>query len=194
MSNVSPPENKISRIKLLLLFALFALPVMVSYVAYYFWTPSGKTSNYGELLPVKMLTGVTGVQADGAPFSLEQLKGKWVMVEFDSGKCDEYCREKLYTLRQVRMAQGAERDRVQRLWLITDNVVPAAELMTDYAGTIVATTGQSVREKFPANGHIENYIYLVDPLGNLMLRFPKNPNPSGMIKDIKHLLKTSQIG
>ncbi|MHB1332254.1 MAG: SCO family protein [Sulfuriferula sp.] len=194
MSNVSPPENKISRIKLLLLFALFVLPVMASYVAYYFWTPSGKTSNYGKLLPVKMLTGVTGVQADGAPFSLDQLKGKWVMVAFDSGKCDEYCREKLYTMRQVRTAQGAERDRVQRLWLVTDNVAPAAELMTDYMGTVVATTGQSVREKFPANGRIEDYIYLVDPLGNLMLRFPKNPNPSGMIKDIKHLLKTSQIG
>lgn len=194
MSNVSPPEKRISRIKLLLLFALFALPVAASYIAFYFWTPSGKTSNYGELLPVKMLTGVTGTQGKVAAFNLEQLKGKWVMVEFDSGKCDEYCREKLYTMRQVRTAQGAERDRVQRLWLITDNVVPAPELMVDYPGTVVVTAGKGVSEKFSAHGRTEDYIYLVDPLGNLMLRFPKNPNPSAMIKDIKHLLKTSQIG
>jgi hypothetical protein len=97
-------------------------------------------------------------------------------------------------MRQVRTAQGAERDRVQRLWLITDNVVAAPELMVDYSGTVVATADKGVSEKFSAHGRIEDYIYLVDPLGNLMLRFPKNPNPSAMIKDIKHLLKTSQIG
>lgn len=194
MSNVSPPENKISRIKLLLLFALFASPVAASYIAYYFWTPSGKTSNYGELLPVQMLTGVTGTQTNGSVFSLEQLKGKWVMVMFDGGKCDASCREKLYTMRQVRTAQGAERDRVQRLWLVTDHVAPAAELMADYPGMVMATAGKEVSSKFPANGRVEDYIYLIDPLGNLMLRFPKNPDPGAMIKDIKHLLKTSQIG
>ncbi len=194
MSNVSQPENKISRIKLLMLFGLFALPLAASYIAYYFWTPSGKTSNYGELLPVQLLTGVTGTQANGSAFRLEQLKGKWVMVEFDSGKCDEYCRKKLYTMRQVRTAQGAERDRVQRLWLVTDNVAPAPELMADYPGTVVVTAGKEVSAKFSANGRVEDYIYMVDPLGNLMMRYPKNPNPSGMIKDIKHLLKTSQIG
>lgn len=194
MSNVSQPENKRFRIKLLLLFALFALPVAASYVAYYFWTPGGKTSNYGELLPVQMLTGVTGIQAGGAAFSLDQFKGKWVMVEFDSGKCDAYCREKLYTMRQVRTAQGAERDRIQRLWLVTDNVAPVPELMADYAGTTMVTADKAVSAEFPANGRVEDYIYLVDPLGNLMMRFPKNPNPSAMIKDIKHLLKASQIG
>lgn len=194
MSNVSPPENKNFRIKLLLLFALFALPVAASYIAYYFWTPGGKTSNYGELLPVQMLTGVTGMQTSGAAFNMDQFKGKWVMVEFDSGRCDEYCRKKLYIMRQVRTAQGAERDRIQRLWLVTDNVAPAPGLMADYAGTAVATAGKEVSAKFPANGRVEDYIYLVDPLGNLMLRFPKNPHPGGMIKDIKHLLKTSQIG
>lgn len=194
MSNVSQPENKNFRIKLLLLFALFALPFAVSYIAYYFWTPGGKTSNYGELLPAHMLTGVTGIQAGGAAFNLDQFKGKWVMVELDSGKCDEYCREKLYTMRQVRTAQGAERDRIQRLWLVTDNVVPAPGLMAGYTGTAVVTAGKEVSAKFLANGRVEDYIYLVDPLGNLMLRFQKNPNPGAMIKDIKHLLKASQIG
>ena len=194
MSNVSQPENKISRIKLLLLFGLFALPLAASYIAYYFWTPSGKTSNYGELLPVQMLTGMAGTEASRSVFSQKQLKGKWVMVMFDSGRCDASCREKLYTMRQVRTAQGAERDRVQRLWLVTDNVAPTSELMVDYPGTIVVTTSKEMSAKFPANGHVADYIYLVDPLANLMMRFPKKPNPSGMIKDIKHLLKTSQIG
>lgn len=194
MSNVSQPESKKSRIKLLLLFALFALPVAASYIAYYFWTPGGKTSNYGELLPVRMLTGVTSIQASGAAFNLGQFKGKWVMVAFDSGKCDEYCRAKLYTMRQVRTAQGAERDRIQRLWMVTDNVAPAPGLMSDYAGTAVVRADKEMSAKFPANGRLEDYIYLVDPLGNLMMRFPKNPNPGAMIKDIKHLLKTSQIG
>jgi len=194
MSNVSQPENKNFRIKLLLLFALFALPVAASYIAYYFWTPGGKTSNYGELLPVQKLTGVTGIQTSGAVFNLDQFKGKWVMVVLDSGKCDEYCRKKLYMLRQVRTAQGAERDRIQRLWLVTDNVAPAPELMVDYAGTAEVIADKGVDAKFPANGRVEDYIYLVDPLGNLMLRFPKNPNPGAVIKDIKHLLKASQIG
>lgn len=194
MSNVSQPENRSSRIKLLLLFGLFALPLAASYIAYYFWTPSGKTSNYGELLPVQKLTDGAGKETGGSAFSQEKLKGKWVMVMFDSGRCDAPCREKLYTMRQVRTAQGAERDRVQRLWLVTDNVAPASELKIDYPGTIVMTASQELSAKFPANGPVADYIYLVDPLGNLMMRFPKNPNPSGMIKDIKHLLKTSQIG
>lgn len=194
MSNVAQPNNQRFRLKLLLLFALFAAPFGLSYVAYHFWTPGGKSSNYGELLPVRPLVGISGTLADGSPFDLARFRGKWVMVQIDSASCDAYCRTKLYYLRQVRTAQGREQDRIERLWLVQDQAPIDAALLMDHAGTTVVRVGADARAQFPAGVRAEDHIYLVDPLGNLMLRFPKDPDPRNMIKDIKHLLKASQIG
>lgn len=116
------------------------------------------------------------------------------MVQLDGGACNAACRSKLYYMRQVRVAQGREQERIERLWLVLDKARPAAGLLKQYDGTAVVSVNAGIRAQFPAAGRPEDSIYLVDPLGNLMMRFPKNPDPRGMIKDIKHLLKASQIG
>lgn len=172
------------RIKLLVLAAFFTLPVAAGYVAYSRWTPE-TGSNYGELLSPVPLADPT----------VAALKGKWIMLQLDSGACDTYCERKHYLMRQVRKAQGKDQLRIERLWLVTDATAPRKELLEAISGTrIEPASSHRLGDFAAATGVLEDYIYLVDPLGNLMLRFPRDPDPKGMIRDLQRLLKTSQIG
>lgn len=158
-----------------------AAPVILATLAYYLdWAPGG-TGNYGELIPPRPLAG--------AP--LDKLKGKWVLVTFDAAACDAYCEKKLYYLRQTRRAQGKEQPRIERAWLLTDPGPPRAELLQAIEGMHLAPAGD-LAQAFP--GAPTDHIYLVDPLGNLMLRFPRDPDPKRIIRDLKRLLKYSRIG
>jgi cytochrome oxidase Cu insertion factor (SCO1/SenC/PrrC family) len=124
------------------------------------------------------------------------LKGKWVLVQFDSGACSAACERKLYFMRQVRRAQGREMERVARLWLLTDSVQPAPALLQAIEGTVVAPRGgiDAANGAFPAEGSVTDHLYLVDPLGNLMMRFPRDPDPARVIKDLRRLLRASSFG
>ena len=169
------------RVTLLLIALACAAPVILATLAYYLgWAPGG-TGNYGELIPPRALAGPP----------LEKLKGKWVLVSFDGAACDAYCEKKLYFMRQTRRAQGKEQLRLERLWLLTDPGQPRAELLQAIEGTHVAPAGDLARA-FP--GAPADHIYLVDPLGNLMLRFPRDPDPKKIIKDLTRLLKYSRVG
>jgi hypothetical protein len=184
--SASPPPDraKRGRLKLALLGAFFALPFALAPLAYWLdWAP-GAPSNYGELIvPVRPIAG--------AP--LEAMRGKWVLVSFDAAACDAYCEKKLYFMRQVRRAQGKEEGRVERLWLLTDGARPRAELQLAIQGTRIAPAA-GVSAAFPAAGAVSDHIYVVDPLGNLMMRFPRDPDPSRILKDMQRLLKVSSIG
>ena len=172
------------RVKLALLGAFFALPFVLAPLAYWLdWAP-GATSNYGELITPARPLG-------GAP--LEALRGKWVLVSFDAAACDAYCEKKLYFMRQVRRAQGKDQDRVARLWLLTDAGRPRGELLNAIEGTRVERAG-ALPTQFPAMATPADHIYVIDPLGNLMLRFPREPDPSRMLKDLQRLLSVSKIG
>ena len=164
------------RLKLAALFLACAAPFALAWMAYVFDWASGTTSNYGELIAPRPLSG--------APF--EALRGKWVLVSADSAACSAACEEKLYYLRQVRRAQGKEMDRVERLWLIAGGPAPRPELLAAIEGTRVAT--------FKDAAFSPEHIYVIDPLGNLMLRFPRDPDPSRIIKDLQRLLRASRIG
>lgn len=111
------------------------------------------------------------------------------MVSFDGGACDAYCEKKLYFMRQVRLAQGKDQERVARLWIVTDSAKPRPELLAAIEGSVIS---RAIPEGFP--GERTGHIYLVDPLGNLMMRFPRDPDPSKMLKDLQRLLKYSQFG
>jgi hypothetical protein len=171
---------KLLRNKLFLIAAVCAAPVVLGTAAYFLgWTP-GTTSNYGELITPR-------------PAPLGELRGKWVLVTLDGAACDAYCEKKLYFMRQVRRAQGKDMDRVERLWVLTDSGKPRAEVVAAIEGTRVLTVQDvSVVKSFPGNP--PDHIYLVDPLGNLMMRFPRDPDPSRMIKDLQRLLKYSRVG
>ena len=192
MSDASP--NKRSLKSLWLIAALTAAPVAASYLLYYFWQPD-RTANYGELLEPRPLPDPQLALADGTPFRLSQLRGKWALVTVDAGGCDANCDRKLLYLRQLRLTQGKNMDRVERVWLIADGAAPRAEAAAAYQGTwLVRATAAELLGAFPATGAASDHIYLVDPLGNLMLRFPRNPEPRLMMKDLARLLKASRIG
>jgi len=172
------------RLKLVLLGAFFLLPMAASWLVWRLDLAPGATGNYGTLLPPRPL----------ALEPLAALKGKWVLVQFDGGACDAGCERKLYFMRQVRRAQGKEMQRVARLWFLTDAVRPAPALLAAIEGTSIAGGGTVLAASFPAERSVTDHIYLVDPLGNLMMRFPSDPDPSRVIKDLQRLLKVSGFG
>jgi hypothetical protein len=170
-----------TRLKLAGIFAACAAPFVLGWAAWYFGWGTGAAGNYGELIAPRPLTG--------APFA--ELRGKWVLVSFDPAACDAYCEKKLYFMRQLRRAQGANEARIERLWIVTDAGALRAELLAAIEGTHIART-IAHGDVFP--GSHREHIYLVDPLGNLMLRFPRDPDASRMLKDLQRLLKYSRIG
>ena len=168
--------------KLGLIAAICVAPLVLGTLAYVFGWASGARANYGELIAPRPLAG--------APF--EALRGKWVLVVFDAAACGAGCKDKLYFVRQVRRAQGKDAERIERLWVLTDRRAPAAQLLDAIAGTRIAVLDAAPAAAFP--GERTRHIYLVDPLGNLMMRFPSDPDPSKVIKDLQRLLKYSHIG
>lgn len=178
----------------LLILALCAMPTVAAWLAYFVWPPESR-ANYGELIEPQQLRDDELRLLDGEPFRLSQLRGKWVMLHIDSGTCAEACRKKLLYMRQARLAQGKAMTRVERVWLVSDSVVPEEALVQEYEGTRIARVGSgAVLTGFPAVRSWTDHIYVVDPLGNLMLRFPPDPDPRGIMKDLARLLRVSRIG
>ena len=184
------------RFKLVLVMAMFALPVVASYLAYFVWQPQGATRNYGTLIHPEPLPDALTVSAlDGLSVSLKALRGKWLLVQTDTAACTADCEKKLYAMRQVRLMQGREQDRILRVWLITDAQAPRASLQKKYEGMQLITDPQhALIKNLTAEGAVTQYIYMIDPLGNVMMRWPGNPDIKRMFKDIERLLKASQIG
>ena len=189
-----PVARRRARITLLVIFAVAAAPFLLAWLAYLYWEPDRYT-NHGELIAPRSLPDAPLVLRDGRPFRLDEYRGKWILVHADSGACGESCRQQIYYMRQVRLAQGANRDRIARVWLLTDDLPPPTELAALYDGVaLVRAAGSALVAALPAERDPSDHVYLVDPLGNLMLRFPRDPDPKGMIKDLQRLLKFSRIG
>jgi cytochrome oxidase Cu insertion factor (SCO1/SenC/PrrC family) len=182
------------RSKFLLLVGLFAVPVVAAYLSYFGLRPAGHT-NYGELIPVTPLQHTAGAAHDGTAMDIETLRGKWVMVHVGRSRCDATCSQQLYLMRQTRIALGKEQSRIERLWVLTDASELDPALLQEHPGLQVWRPADAAfAGQFPAAQSPADHIYLVDPLGNLMLRFPEQPDPKLMLKDLKLLLKASQIG
>jgi hypothetical protein len=179
---------------MLLIAALCLAPFVAAWIAFYYLQPQGG-SNYGELIPARPLIDPQMRHLDGRPFRLSELKGKWIMLQLDSADCAEACRAKLYNMRQVRLTQGREMERIERVWLILDEAPLETMLMREYDGTrLLRASGSPLLAEFSEGGNMRDHIYVIDPLGNLMLRFPRNADPSRMKKDIARLLRVSRIG
>ena len=179
---------------MLIIAALCAAPVIASYLAFYVWQPHGRV-NYGVLLAARTLPESPLRQLDGRPFRLSALRGKWIMLTADAGECGVACETKLLLMRQVRLMQGSERSRIERVFLIVDEAPLSPTLLREFDGThMVRAAGSPLLGTLPAAGVLADHIYLLDPPGNLMLRFPKNADPNRMKMDIERLLKTSRIG
>jgi hypothetical protein len=186
------------RWKLFAIILVCASPLIFSYLTYYVIKPQGRT-NYGALIdprnyPAPQLNATT---LDGKPAGLENYKGKWVMLQADSGDCAEASRAKLFQQRQLRLTQGKEMDRIERVWLVTDDKPIDTVLLKEYDGTRVLRADPArLKQWLPVEegATLTDHVYMIDPLGNLMMRFPKNPDPNKMKKDIGKLLRASSIG
>lgn len=186
------------RWKLLMVLAVCAFPLIASYFTYYVIKPTGRT-NYGALIdPRQYPIPALGMRTlDGRPAALEQFKGKWIMLQVGPSDCPAACRKQLFAMRQLRLMQGKEMERIERVWLITDARPLETQLMREYDGThMLRAQAGALKAWLPveAGDDAAGYLYLIDPLGNLMMRFPKDADPSRVKKDLGKLLKASAIG
>ena len=177
--------------RLLVLLAAIALaPVLLSYAAYYFW-PRDARVNYGTLLATRALAPIQGTRLDGTPFASADVAGRWLVVYAAPGACPADCAAALYASRQARTIQNAERERVARLWLVTDATRPAEALVAEHPDLAIVVVHPGILVQLPQGG---DAIYLVDPLGNFVLAWPSKPDIKAMAKDLGRLLRASSIG
>ncbi len=198
--------------KLYLLFAVCLAPVAASYLVYYVFPPTGK-SNYGTLIepqrPVPALEVVVVHPPKGSaaqsesPLAARQaqglaaFKGQWVMLAIDQGACGRSCAQKLFFMRQTHASLGKERSRVVRVLLVTDSAPLPAGILTAHPDmTVLRAAPNDLAALFPATGDtgLSDHIYLIDPLQNLMMRFPSEPDPAATRNDLRRLLRASRIG
>ena len=186
------------RWKLLAVLAVCASPLIFSYLTYYVIKPSGRT-NYGALIDPRAHPSpkLNTIDLQGKPVALDAWKGKWIMLQAAPGDCQQACKEQLVKIRQLRLMQGKGMERIERVWLITDNAPLDIELMKVIDGAhFLRVKPEAVKAWLPVEpgGDPTEHLYLIDPLGNLMMRFPKNAEPNKVTKDIGKLLKASAVG
>ena len=182
-----------STLTLWILLAVCVLPFVAS-TALYVLSPPQARMNYGELIEPHPLAEFSVVRLDGQGVGLSDLKGKWTLIQVDGAECGDPCRDKLYKMRQVRLAQGKNMDRVQRMWLVTGDGPVDEQVQQAFEGTIMARAGDGrFLRQLPTSAGVAGHIWLIDPLGNVMLRYPPQADPVGIKNDLVRLLKVSQI-
>jgi len=187
-------STRSGRWKMLGLLLVCAAPVVASYLMYYVVRPEGRR-NYGELVnPQRPLPAFTATDSQGKPVPLTALKDQWLLISVADSACDRACQEHLYLQRQLRETLGKEKDRLDWVWLrtgatpLTDALgqATAAAVVLQVDATQLATWLQ------PAPGQrLEDHLYVVDPLGNWMMRFPANIDPKQAKRDLDRLLRAS---
>jgi cytochrome oxidase Cu insertion factor (SCO1/SenC/PrrC family) len=195
------PRGNKGRRTLLLVTLVFAAPVIFGWGVY---ATRGRwnlgTINHGQIIsPARPLGQWTLDALEGAPLRMAALRGKWTMVYIGSSACPAACRDDLYKMRQVRMALGEDSRRVKRLFILTDqdHIESLRTALAEHSGLQVAAASPKVLpevlQEFASNG-TDHAVYLVDPLGNLMMRYAQGYDPKGMLKDLQRLLDVSRIG
>ncbi len=196
--DVSERRTVIGRAKMLLVLLVCAAPVVASYFTYFVIRPEGRT-NYSELIspPREVPAALPFLNLQGEAVHASTLHGQWLLVVVAGGACDAECDKKLWVQRQLRETLGREKDRLDKLWLIPDDGMPAAKALQALAEGPPVTVLRVPRESLaawlePASGHrLEDHLYVVDPMGNWMMRAPAALEPLKLKRDIEKLLRAS---
>lgn len=191
-------KRQTGRWKLFAVIAVCAAPMIASYLTYYVIKPQART-NYGTLIDPRdhPTPDLGSTSLDGAPASLDAYKGKWIMLYVGSGNCGADCKKRLYDIRQLRLTQGREKERIERVWLVTDKEPLESLIMREHDGLrILRAPADKVEAWLPAEAKASanQHLYLIDPLGNLMMRYAPDADPNKIKKDLSKLLRASSIG
>ncbi|CAB3708616.1 hypothetical protein LMG26689_03472 [Achromobacter animicus] len=200
------PAVKRSLTPMVLVFLCSLAPIVAAFVVYLNpqWWPTD-SSNYGTLLspqrPMPAASELRLTTLDGKPFDLESLKGKWLLVAADGAACPESCARKLFITRNSHASQGKNVDRLARVWFITDDAVVPDKVLEAYKGTVMVRVDPDQLARFllardTAAGQpgLQDPIWVIDPLGNLMMQYPAEADGVRVRKDISKLVYNSRIG
>jgi hypothetical protein len=189
-------RTRAGRLKMVLLLAVCAAPVVASYLGYYVLRPAAQRS-YGDLVEQRPLPVFAARSLDGAGVPLPALKGQWLLVSVAGGGCDAACEKYLYLQRQLRESLGKEKERLDWVWLVSDEqpvreaLLPALKQAT----VLRVPEPELARWLAPAPGHrLADHLYLVDPMGHWMMRFPPGldlATASQARRDLERLLRAS---
>ncbi|PPE68161.1 SCO family protein [Caldimonas caldifontis] len=186
---------RMGRIKMFLVLLVCAAPVIASYFTYYVIRPEGR-SNYGQLIdPQRPLPALHLQDLQGQAVSPDSLRHQWLIVVVGGGACDAVCERNLYLQRQLREMTGKDRDRIDKVWLVTDAQPIQPALLQGIAGAQVlrASAEEVAAWLEPEAGQsLGAHLYIVDPLGNWMMRFPADADPSRVKRDLNRLLNASR--
>lgn len=200
------PARKRSLMPMVLVFLCSLAPIVAAFVVYMNpqWWPSD-SSNYGTLLspqrPMPEASELRLTTLDGKPFDLQSLKGKWLLVAADGAACPESCARKLFITRNSHASQGKNVDRLARVWFITDDAAVPDKVLEAYKGTVMVRVNPDQLARFllardTAAGQpgLQDPIWVIDPLGNLMMQYPAEADGVRVRKDISKLVYNSRIG
>jgi hypothetical protein len=191
------PSTVAGRWKMLAVLLVCAAPVIASYFTYYVVRPEGRR-NFGELIdPQRPLPPLATRALDGRAGTLTALKDQWLLISVAGGACDARCEQNLYFQRQLRESLGKEKERLDRVWLVADEAPVRDALLPALASSAVLRVAPAELAKWlePAAGQrLEDHLYLVDPIGNWMMRFPADMDAAAAAKakrDLERLLRAS---
>jgi cytochrome oxidase Cu insertion factor (SCO1/SenC/PrrC family) len=205
MNDTTSPGQARGRRTLLLIAALFLVPLIASFVLYYGaggLGPGGRT-NKGDLLdPARPLPSLALPLADGGMTAPDFLRGRWTWAYVGDGRCDERCRQALYLTRQSRLALNKDLDRVQRVLIATSGCCDRTFLPAEHPDLLVVNADDpraaALLAPFPVYDGVAlpgaGRIYLIDPLGNLLMSYGPDAPDKALLQDLKKLLKLSHIG
>ena len=191
-------RTRVGRIKMLLVMAVCAAPILFSYLTYYVIRPQSSTS-FGELIePQRDLPKWTAKDLKGQDVDLQSLKGQWLFVMVAGGKCENDCERMLYVQRQLHKSLGREKEKMERVWFVPDAAPVSDALIEALQGaTVLRADAQALSTWLaPSDGlTLEDHFYLVDPMGRWMMRFPSKQAgaeaPSKIKRDLERLLRAA---
>ncbi|MBT2322858.1 hypothetical protein J7E62_10920 [Variovorax paradoxus] len=197
LDGVEGRRTVLGRWKMVLVMLCCAAPVIASYFTYYVIRPEGRRV-YGELIdPQRSLPDLVATTREGAAVRLSTLKGQWLLVAVADASCDALCEQQLYLQRQLRESLGREKERLDRVWLVSDAAPVPARLDNGLRGATVlrVPAAQLAQWLAPTPGHaLAEHLYVVDPIGNWMMRFPARMDAEGAgraKRDLDRLLRAS---
>lgn len=190
-------RKRAGRWRMLVVALVCAAPVIASYFTYYVVRPEGRR-NYGELIePQRPVPALAGTTLDGKAMPLPTLKGQWLLVSVAGGACDTHCERHLYLQRQLRESLGKDKERLDWVWLVADGVRVRPELEPALRqATVLRVDGERLAQWLqPGEGHaLSDHLYVVDPMGNWMMRFPPGVDTASVAKvrrDLERLMRAS---